>query len=108
MDNTGRTREEALAEVGSASLEYHAVCRFIKENGYSPTLDEIMRITHRGSKQTTTKNIKKLIGIGLLQGELRKKRTLRVSGYTYQDMDDGTMRYYEKYKEITNGSDKDK
>ena len=92
------TRKEALRQAGNANEVYFGIQRFIEQNGYSPTLDELLATTSINSKKTIVKHVRILQGLGLVSGELKKSRTLGLVGYRYVDMDDGTIVYGEKVK----------
>lgn len=79
------TRQEAIKESGGASIVYFEIIKFIKEFGYSPTLDEIRERTHIGSKRTVIKYVRKLRQLNLIEAELKKSRTIVVRGYEYMD-----------------------
>ena len=79
------TRNEALEKCGMAAPLYYDIIRFIKEFGYSPTLDELMQRNHIHSKKIILKRVRLLEEYGLITMELKKSRTICVRGFEYVD-----------------------
>lgn len=89
------TRENAIKESGPAAKCYYCIVKFVEENGFPPTIDELKALAGIGSKRTTIKYLKKLQELRLIEVELKKARAISVRGYKFVLNDTG-LEYGEK------------
>lgn len=57
---------------------YEAIKKFIKENGYSPTVRELCEITNKKSPATTFNKLKHLKRMNYITYEENKPRTIKI------------------------------
>lgn len=62
----------------SQKMVYEAITGFIKENGYSPTIRELCKITGKRSTATIHHHLKVLKEQGYIDYKVKSNRTIRI------------------------------